>query len=288
MSKIYRCSKKKRDSLKCKRYTQCLVIFVFLASFVVSALCGEIQQKLVKESAIDTISRRGTIRVGMDVFVPWAMKDKQGELIGFEIDVAKQLAREMGVKIEFVPTKWSGIIPALLAGKFDVIIGGMSVTPQRNMKINFTNPYYYSSQGVLANKKKCNGLTSADFNSPDITLAARLGSTAAITAKKVYPRAQLRLFDDEPSAVQEVRNGRVHAMIASQPLPAHMAADSPEILTAFNKQLMKEPIAFGVRKGDFDTINFFNNWIETVKSKGWIDDRYAYWFLSRDWKNLVQ
>lgn len=264
------------------------VILVMVLGFAVSGWCGEIQQKLVQESTIDQIARRGTLRVGMDVFVPWAMKDKKGDLIGFEIDVAKQLAKDMGVKVEFVPTKWSGIIPALLAGKFDVIIGGMSITPQRNMKINFTNPYYYSSQGILANKEKAKGFSAADFNSTDVVLAARLGSTAALTAKKVFPKAKLRLFDDEPSAVQEVRNGRVHAMIASQPLPAHMAADNPDILRAYNEQLMKEPIAFGVRKGDFDTINYFNNWIEMVRAKGWIDDRYQYWFLSRDWKNQIQ
>ncbi|RUM34078.1 MAG: amino acid ABC transporter substrate-binding protein [Desulfobulbus sp.] len=271
-----------------KRIIPTLIAVAVLFGFSATASCGEIQQKLVKESSIDQIARRGTIRVGMDVFVPWAMKDKKGQLIGFEIDVAKQLAKDMGVKVEFVPTKWSGIIPALLAGKFDVIIGGMSITPQRNMKINFTNPYYYSSQGLLANKTKTKGFSITDFNKADVTLAARLGSTAAIAAKKSFPLAKLRLFDDEPAAVQEVRNGRVHAMVASQPLPAHMAADNPELLLSYNEQLMKEPIAFGVKKGDFDTINFFNNWIEMVRAKGWIDERYQYWFLSRAWKDMVQ
>lgn len=271
-----------------KIFVHVLVAATMLLGIVFPVVAGELQQKLVKESTIDQITRRGTIRVGMDVFVPWAMKDKKGELIGFEIDVAKQLAEDMGVKVEFVPTKWSGIIPALLAGKFDVIIGGMGVTPQRNMKINFTNPYYYSNQGVLANVEKSKGFALADFNSPDVNLAARLGSNAALAAKKSFPKAKLRLFDDEPAAVQEVRNGRVHAMVASQPLPAHMAADTPDLLVSYNEQLMKEPIAFGVRKGDFDTVNFFNNWIEMVKSKGWIEERYAYWFLSRNWKDLVQ
>lgn len=278
----------KKASFKHIRCMQGLIVLLLLVSFAVSALCGEIQQKLVKESAIDSIARQGTIRVGMDIFVPWAMKDKKGELIGFEIDIARQLAKDMGVQVEFVPTKWSGIIPALLAGKFDVIIGGMGVTTQRNMKINFTRPYYFSSQGLLANKDKSQGFSLADFNSPDVTLAARLGSTAALAAKKAFPMAKLRLFDDEPSAVQEVRNGRVHGMVASQPLPAHMAADSPDLFVSYNEQLMKEPIAFGVRKGDFDTLNFFNNWIEMVQLKGWIDERYQYWFLSRDWKNKVQ
>ncbi|HEB49933.1 MAG TPA: transporter substrate-binding domain-containing protein [Desulfobulbus sp.] len=264
------------------------LIIVLLCGFAVTAAAGGLQRKLAAESTIEQIARRGVIRVGMDIFVPWAMKNRKGELIGFEIDVARQLAKDMGVEVEFVPTRWSGIIPALIAGKFDVIIGGMSVTPQRNLKINFTRPYYYSSQGLLANRKKAGGFSLQDFNSPDVTIAARLGSTAALAARKNFPRAKLRLFDDEPSAVQEVRNGRVYAMIGSQPLPAQLAAESPETFKAFGAQLMKEPICFGVRKGDVDTLNFFNNWIEIVKSKGWIADRYHYWFETLDWKKEMR
>jgi polar amino acid transport system substrate-binding protein len=73
----------------------------------------------VADDLIADIQKRGTLKVGMSTFVPWAMRDKKGELIGFEIDVAKKLAADMGVEVEFVPTAWSGIIPALLAKKFD-------------------------------------------------------------------------------------------------------------------------------------------------------------------------
>ncbi|WP_028584847.1 transporter substrate-binding domain-containing protein [Desulfogranum mediterraneum] len=253
-----------------------------------AAQAGQLHDQLVAESTIEQIVKRGTIKVGMDIFVPYAMKDKTGRLIGLEIDVARQLAADMGVEVEFVPTKWSGIIPALVAGKFDVIIGGMTVTPKRNIKINFTNPYYYTSQGLLANTKMSKGFTLADFNDPKVTIAARLGSTAAVAAKANFPKARLRLFDDEPAAVQEVRNGRVHAMVGGQPLPAHMAAESPQLLHAYSDQLMKEPMSFAVRKGDVDTLNFFNNWIEVVRSKGWVEQRYHYWFETTEWKKELQ
>lgn len=269
------------------KWVSLLVVSLFLLC-TDGAEAGEIQQKLVAESAIEQIMQRGTLRVGMDVFVPWAMKDKKGELIGFEIDIAKQLAKDMGVKIEFVPTKWSGIIPSLIAGKFDLIIGGMTVTAERNLKINFTNPYYYTGQGLLANRKMTEGMRLVDFNKPEITLAARLGSTAALAAKEQFPKATLRLFDDEPAAVQEVRNGRAHAMVAGQPLPAHSAAAHPELLIAYPDQLMQEPISMGLRKGDVDTLNFLNNWIATARSKGWIDERHRYWFETTQWQTLIQ
>ena len=98
----------------------------------------------------------------MDTFVPWAMTDKQGNFIGFEIDVARRLADDMGVKVEFVPTAWSGIIPALLTGKFDVIIGGMGIRPKRALKVNFTIPYDYSGMSMVAHKEKAAGFNSLD------------------------------------------------------------------------------------------------------------------------------
>ena len=96
-----------------------------------------------KASVIDQIAQRGVMQVGVDLFVPWVFKDKTGNLVGFEIDVASRLAKEMGVKVEFVETKWSGIIPALLTSKFDVIIGGMSSTTERSLVVNFSDPYDY-------------------------------------------------------------------------------------------------------------------------------------------------
>ncbi len=268
-------------------------VFIALAlvlapGFGAAAGAGELQQRLTAESAIEQIAKRGSIRVGLDIFVPWAMKDKKGELIGFEVDVARKLAEDMGIELELIPTEWSGIIPALVAGKFDVIIGGMSVTAERNMKINFTNAYYYSRQGLLANRKLAGAMALDDFNKPEITLAARMGSTAALAARKAFPKATLRLFDTEPAAVQEVRSGRVYAMVSAQPLPVQQALSAPELLIAYPDALLEEPIAMGLRKGDIDTLNFLNNWIAQMQASGWIKERYQYWFEGMEWQSLVQ
>jgi polar amino acid transport system substrate-binding protein len=265
-----------------------VLVCVFVLSLAASTSAGENQRNLAAESAIEQIAKRGVIKVGMDVFVPWAMKDKKGELIGFEIDIAKKFAKDMGVKIEFVPTKWSGIIPALITGKFDVLIGGMTITTQRNLKINFTRPYYYTEQGLMAHKKKAAGFKVSDFNSPGVTIAARLGSTAAVAAKQQFPKAKLRLFDDEPAAVQELRNGNVHAMVSAQPLPSSTALEYPDTIMVYDEVMMLEAIGIGVRKSDNDTLNLINNWIEINRNNGWIQGRYAYWFKSQDWKSLIE
>ncbi len=254
------------------------------------AVAGDLQMKLTKESTLEQILKRGVLRVGMDTFVPWAMKSKTGELVGFEIDVAKQLAEDMGVKVEFVPTKWAGIIPALLTGKFDVIIGGMGIRTKRALKVNFTIPYDYSGMSMVAHKEKAAGFASLeDFNKPDVELATKLGTTAVMAAKKYMPKAKLRLFEDEAQGYQELRNGNVHAVVGSSPRPAFEAAKYADTLfLPMRDNFTKEPIGFALRKGDFDTLAFFNSWIQTKRDIGWLQEKHHYWFGGRDWADLVE
>jgi len=179
---------------------------------------GKIHKQLVAESTLDQVLRRGVLRVGMSTFVPWAMKDKKGKLVGFEIDVARRVAKDMGVKVQFVPTKWAGIIPALLTGKFDVIIGGMGILPKRNLKVNFSIPYDETGMSLVANRKLAGDFkTLDDFNRKGVVISVRLGATPVAAAKKHMPKAELRQFDDESQAIQEVVNGRAYAMVASAP-----------------------------------------------------------------------
>jgi polar amino acid transport system substrate-binding protein len=265
-------------------------VFLFAALICSAALGGDIRQQLSKESTLEKVLQRGALRVGMSTFVPWAMKDKKGELIGFEIDVARRLAKDMDVDVEFVPTKWAGIIPALLTGKFDIIIGGMGILPSRNLKVNFSIPYDYTGMSIVAHKELAAGFGSlADFNRPDVVLAVRLGATPAKAAQKYIPKAELRQFDDESQAYQELINGNAHAVVASAPTPAFYALRYPDrLFLPLKETFTQEPIGFALRKGDFDTLNFVNNWIRFVQAEGWLKERKHYWFGTKDWEDLIK
>jgi polar amino acid transport system substrate-binding protein len=240
---------------------------------------------------LEDVQKRGTLRVGMSTFVPWAMRDKDGNLIGFEIDVATQVAEDMGVKVEFVPTAWSGIIPALIAKKFDIIIGGMSITPQRNLTVNFTTPYAHSGQQMAANMQLAGDFkTREDFNSSDVTIACRRGATPCKAAQKLFPKATVRRFDDDAQAFQEVVNGNAHGMISSAPKPRFWSDAHPtKVFLPFgDENLTKGDEAFALRKGDPDALNFFSNWIVVKTSNGWLQERHDYWFKDQSaWKDMV-
>ncbi len=271
------------------RTTQITLIIAMALCLVVSAFAADIQQELRASSTIEKVIRSGKLRVGMSTFIPWAMQGKTGEWIGFEIDVAKKLAEDMDVEVEFIPTKWEGLIPGLLTGKFDLIIAGMTGTPQRALKINFTIPYDYSEMNVVAHKEVAAGFTTAeDFNKSGVTVLTRNGTTAVAAVKQFLPNAELRLFSENGPMVQELLNGKAHAIVSSAPEPAQLSVKYADTLVLIDGALIKEPISIGVRKGDPDTLAYLNSWIYVVKNHGFIQEKVNYWWKSMDWQSLIE
>jgi len=246
-------------------------------------------QKLSSESVIEQIKARGKLRIANGTFVPWAMPGKDGKLIGFEVDVATKLAEDMGVDLELIPTAWDGIIPALIAGKFDFIIGGLTITPKRALTINFSIPYDYGETLLVVNKKKAPNLTSASqFNSPDITFAARRGATSGVTPASLYPKAKVIALDDENAIEQELVNGSATATLVTTPTPALIEAKYPDDVRVIHEPLARSASGVGMRKGDPDAEAYLNAWITFYTNNHWLQERHAYWFDGRSWTNLVE
>ncbi len=241
------------------------------------------------QTAIETMQKRGAMVVGMATFVPWAMRDEQGKLVGFEVDVATKLAKDLDLKLELVPTAWDGIIPALIAGKFDVIIGGMTITTKRNLTVNFQRAVRLCRHQPRGRRNRCSRASSSRFaERAQVTIACRRGSTACTNAAEYFPKATLRQFDDDAAITQEVLNGNANAFAASEPLPSRMAAENPgKLFTPLtqDQELNRLPSGMAVRKGDVDTLNVLNNWI-AVNTK-FLQDRRHYWFETQDWRAAV-
>jgi|TARA_B110000093_G_scaffold182334_1_gene228662 polar amino acid transport system substrate-binding protein len=246
-------------------------------------------QTLGSESVIETIKKRGVIKIGLSLFVPWSMRDLNGDLIGYELDVGRKLAKDMGVEVEFIPTSWDGIIPALVSGTFDVIISGMTVTPQRNLTVNFTQPYAFSGLTILANTAMTGGYSLDDYNSEDVTFAARRGATPAVYIANKFPKATLLLFDEDGAATQEVLNGNAHATMATEPGPSNDARRNPETLNVpFDVAFDAGGEGFALRKSDPDGLAYFNSWIARHHHTGWLKTTHDYWFRGHAWADLVE
>ena len=268
-----------------------------LSSLVIVVLMGGGSSRAMAEffpwwafdSVLEEVQERGTLRVGLGLFEPWSACNADGELIGFEIDVAKRVAADMGVEIEFARTNWNYIISELIAEQFDVIISGMTILPERNLRVNFTSPYNSSGVYLVANTEQTAALaTLADFNSSDVTIATRRGASSVVFVENTFPDAMLLLFDTPTAVLQAVVAGDAHAAAAFATTRTTWVEAHPETLNLpFEEPFASEVGAIAVRKGDLDTLNFFNTWIAANTASGWLEQRSQYWFQTREWADQV-
>ncbi|WP_137886295.1 transporter substrate-binding domain-containing protein [Pseudomonas sp. 2FE] len=236
--------------------------------------------------AIDDAVKSGTLRVGMDpTYMPFEMTNKRGEIIGFEVDLLKNMAKAMGVKLELVSTGYDGIIPALLTDKFDMIGSGMTLTQERNLRLNFSEPFIVVGQTLLIRKELEGKIKSyKDLNDPQYRITSKIGTTGEMVAKKLISQAKYNGFDNEQEAVMDVVNGKADAFIY----------DAPYNVVAVNKAgagklvylpepFTYEPLAFGLKKGDYDSLNWINNYLHQIREDGTYERIHAKWFKNTAW-----
>ena len=267
----------------------CGLIFIVLIGAVSARGMAQGFSWWAYDSVLEEIQDRGTLRVGVSLFVPHSACNADGDLIGFEIDVAAKVAADIGVDVEFVRMNWNYILSSLVAEDFDVIISGMAILPHRNLRVNFTSPYNALGVFLVANKMETIDLeTLADFNSPAVMIATRRGASSVGFVENAFPDATLRLFDADSEVVQAVVSGDAHAAAAFSPNETTWVEANPETLhLPFEEPFASEVGAMAIRKGDLDTLNFFNGWITANEADGWLEQRRQYWFEGREWADRV-
>ncbi len=246
---------------------------------------------LSEKSTLEQILKRGELRVGFEAgYMPFEMTDKKGNFVGFDIDVAKEMAKSMGVKFVPVNTAWDGIIPSLITGKFDIIMSGMTVTQERNLKVNFADPYIIVGQTILINKKHEGTITSyKDLNDPKYTVTSKLGTTGEQATKRHIPKCTYKSFETETEAVLEVINGKADAYVYDQPnCVVIMAEQGKDKLVFLDKPFTYEPLAWAIQKGDPDFLNWLNNFLRQLQNDGRYDRIYNKWIKSVDWYQNVK
>jgi polar amino acid transport system substrate-binding protein len=264
---------------------------LFLSAMIFSASVFGADIELAKKSTVESILKRGELRVGFESgYVPFEMTDKKGNFIGFDMDYGRRMAKEMGVKFVPVNTAWDGIIPALMTDKFDIIMGGMTITQERNLKINFADPYIVVGQTILLNKKYEGTVKSyRDLNDPKYILTSRLGTTGEQAIKKYIPKATYKAFETEAEAGLEVINGKADAMVYDLPFCGFLYGSQGQGKTVFLDQpFTYEPLAWAINKGDPDFLNWLNNFLRQTRGDGFYERLYEKWITGSDWEKELK
>lgn len=235
---------------------------------------------------IDDAVKRGTLKVGMDpTYMPFEMTNKRGQIIGFEVDLLKAMSKAMGVKLELVSTGLDGIIPALLTDKFDMIGSGLTLTPERNLRVNFSQPFIVVGQTLLIRKELADKIkTYKDLNSAQYRLTSKIGTTGEMVSQKLMAKAQYHGYDNEQEAVLDVVNGKADAFVYDSPYNVvALTKVGAGKLVYLDQPFTYEPLAFGLKKGDYDSINWINNFLQQIHNDGTYDRLHDKWFKQTDW-----
>ena len=244
-----------------------LVVFLIAVSVAFSSL-------------LDDIRSRGVLRVGQDAgYMPLYGTNPDGKRIGLEVDILQKMADFLCVKLEFVVVNWDGIIPALVSNKFDIIWSAMTITPERALRVNFSDPYLTVGQIILYNTIKFpNPPTVEDINTKDTRIAVQLGSTGAEAAYRLLNNAQIFTFETIDESAFQVASGRADAMIFDS-IYARFVAKKYEQLAVTDELLTREDFGVAISKGDFETLQWMNTFVQWLKTTGTIEELERFWFV---------
>ena len=267
------------------------LVALFAVGFIFSTSVFGADIELAKKSTLEKILQRGELRVGFESgYIPFEMTDKKGNFIGFDMDYARRLAKDMGVKFVPVNTAWDGIIPALMTDKFDIIMGGMTITQERNLKINFVEPYIVVGQTILLNKKHEDTVKDyRDLNDPKYIVTSRLGTTGEQAVKRYIPKATYKAFESEAEAGLEVINGKADALVYDLPFCGFLYGSQGQGKTVFlSEPFTFEPLAWAINKGDPDFLNFLSNFLRQTRGDGFYERLFKKWIIGSDWKKELE
>jgi polar amino acid transport system substrate-binding protein len=232
----------------------------------------------------DILDKR-TIRVGVAEFVPWTIKTKSGDLIGFEVDVARKIAADMGVKPVFMVYDFEKLIPALQQGEIDVIAGGMAITPRRALQVNFTQPLANSGITIATNTEKTKNVSELrHLNNERIVIAVVADTLAHSVTRTFFPEADIKVYPTSEVAESEILANRAHAYVASVPEINFLALmNRNQVDVPISEPIMASSEGLAVKKGEQELLNFLNSWVVARHTDKWLDTTHNYWFTTVDW-----
>lgn len=218
-------------------------------------------------SAVVGAQAQDKVRIATEgAYPPFNMKDASGELIGFDVEIAKALCAEMEAECEIVAQDWDGIIPGLVANKYDAIVASMSITPERDEKVDFTERYYSNYLRIVA---PTDSGISGQEDLAGKTVGAQRATVAANWAEDNLGRtATVKLYDTQTAAYSDLEAGRLDALV-SDVYPAYDWMKDKEGYEFVGERIdIDDQIAIAVREGDDELREKFNKALKAIRQSG--------------------
>lgn len=260
-------------------------ISFILLSAVLFLHCA-VAQPVQAGHVIERIRAHGELVLGTPGdFPPFSVTSDQGDQIGFDISLARELAKSMGVNLRIVQLPFHELIPNLKDGTVDIIMSGLSVTPRRNMEIAFVGPYGNSGQAFVGKSEIVDSLKEPlDLNRDDLKIVVLQDTTAAITAQTVLTRTEITYTRSLDQALIKLLNNEVDGLISDYPFcKVFEYRYKDRGYAVYDKIFSYEQLGIGVAGDDPLFINLLTNYLNLLVGSGALKGMQEYWFKSSDW-----
>ena len=235
------------------------------------------------DGALQDILSSGVLKVGTTGdWNPMTMKDPAtNTYTGYDIDVMTQMAADLGVEVEFVPTDWKTLVNGVVAGKYH-LTGSASVSPARAKAAGYSDSYFSLATVPVTLSKNADRFQDwGDIDKPDVTVAATLGTTQEQQVKDFFPNAKHQIVEAPARDFQEVLSGRADVHITSNVEAYKLVEQYPEmIVVPVATPKARTPIAMLLPQTDQVWINYVNTWIKLQQERGFFDALGTKWKLS--------
>ena len=239
-------------------------------------------------STIETILSKKKLVIGTAPgYLPFEMKDKQGNFIGYDIDLGQAIGAALKTDVEFKQYSFSALIPALQTGEIDMLIAGMTIRGDRALAVSFSNPYYATGQVLMIPSGDTTTTSWQDLDKPGIKIAVSQGTTGALLAKQIFKHATIVDFDDFPIAAMALSQNQAHGIIYDEPgIRMYEIMQSTSVKGIYDL-ISAENLGIAVKLNDLETVQWLNSFLQSYMNSPTELASREHWFNSTDWMDNV-
>lgn len=261
-----------------KKRIALLAIAIFTLTLLFSG-CGQNKQAAGDNSWND-IKKKGEFVIGLDdSFPPVGFKDDKGELVGFDIDMAKEAAKRMGVKPVFKSVQWDGVLLSLNNKDIDVIWNGLTITDKRKQQIAFSKVYLQSKQ-ITVVKNDSTIKSKKDLAGKVVGIQLGSSSETSVNSDTATSKSlkELKKYSNNTEALMDLSQGRVDAVVVDEAVGRYYISKKPGTYKILDEDFGKEDWGVGIRKSDVSFKNELDKALDSMKADGTADKISEKWF----------
>lgn len=253
------------------------IIGIILTGIICTSFLTGFTKTAASDGSLDRVKKAGKIVVGIDdTYPPMEFTDKDGKIVGYDIDMANAIGKKLGVKVEFAPTAWDGIFMALQAKRFDLIQSTVSITPERSKSMIFTKPYVYGGNAIFVRADNTTINSSADFKGRII--GCQIGTTGQNVLDKMTDIKEEKKYNGMTDAFMDLKNKRIEAVVSDPMVGDYYIASQKGTFKRVKSMLNQEPIGVAFRKADVKLRDAYQKAMDDLKKDGTLSKLSMKWF----------